>query len=283
MFEALRKAVKAEGLKPKEKLLLIIICDHLNAEKGQIAWPSNSKLAALSGFSKKTVIEAKKKLVEKGLINSHQRFNSSNLYKVNINKIKSYIPEKDADDFACYDEGTQASVINSPTSETISLAESKGLTPEEQFLHPPSVKKLIYTPKIQINNLLKNEAFVDLCKSNLGMCTINNWLVNAQKEKTVDDPRENHYGNFTFKAYELLPDWFNDQLATLTAITDAQWNMAVDIYEAEYKIERGAFPNLKAIYVLCRFIGSRERTPAVWRAVGGEGLSYPNITDKKKY
>ena len=54
MFEALRNAIKAEGLQPKEKLLLIIICDHLNAEKGQIAWPSNSKLAALSGFSKKT-------------------------------------------------------------------------------------------------------------------------------------------------------------------------------------------------------------------------------------
>lgn len=56
--------------------------------------------------------------------------------------------------------------------------------------------------------------------------------------------------------------------------------MAVDIYEAEYKIERVAFPNLKAIYALCRFTGSKESTPAVWRAVGGEGMKFPVIPEK---
>ncbi|MBL6605122.1 MAG: helix-turn-helix domain-containing protein [Alphaproteobacteria bacterium] len=282
MFEALRNAVKAEGLEPKEKLLLIIICDHLNAEQGQIAWPSNNKLAALSGFSKKTVIEAKKMLVEKGLLYSHQRFNSSNLYKVNIDKIKSYIPEKDGNDFACFDEGIQASVINSPTSETTSLAESKDFTPEEKFLHPPSVKKLIYTPKIQINNILKNEAFVDLFKFKLGALNLENWLEKANKVGVYEEPLLGHKGkelNFRFSAYQLLSGWFNEELACLTAISDPQWNMAVDIYSTHHKPPVGEV-NLKAIYTLCRFIGSKERTPEVWRAVGGEGMKFPNIPDK---
>jgi len=281
MFEALKFAVKVEGLSPKEKLLLIMICDLINSEKGCIAWPSNKKLAELCGNSKKTIIDAKKELVEKGLIVSQTRFNASSLYKVNVEKIKSYIPKKDEHHFEVEEPTVEPSENLKLTEHKITPDELINVTPAEEFLHPPSVKKVIYTPRIPINLLQKDTALVDFYKLNLGEVTIDNWLEKGLMKRTVDDPRDDHYGGCVeFSAYQLLPERFNNQLAELTTITDAQWNMAVDIYEQDYSPPPYGHPNLRAMYVLCRFLGSKERTRDVWRAFGGEGITYPAFLEK---
>ena len=53
MFPLLIKAVKAEGLKPPEKAILIQIADLTNQLKGKQAWPSEEYLATKTGFGKK--------------------------------------------------------------------------------------------------------------------------------------------------------------------------------------------------------------------------------------
>ena len=60
MFPLLIKAVKAEGLKPPEKAILIQIADLTNQLKGKQAWPSEEYLAVKTGFGRKTVSRAKK-------------------------------------------------------------------------------------------------------------------------------------------------------------------------------------------------------------------------------
>ena len=68
MFPLLIKAVKAEGLKPPEKAILIQIADLTNQLKGKQAWPSEEYLAVKTGFGRKTVSRAKKSLRNRGIL-----------------------------------------------------------------------------------------------------------------------------------------------------------------------------------------------------------------------
>lgn len=66
-FEDVTWALKIEGLKARERLVLIYLADFSNASKG-FAWPSIKTLSKKTGFSQSTVKRAVSSLEEMRLV-----------------------------------------------------------------------------------------------------------------------------------------------------------------------------------------------------------------------
>ena len=96
MFPLLIKPVKAEGLKPPEKAILIQIADLTNQLKGKQAWPSEEYLAIKTGFCRKTVSRAKNSLRNRGILSwvspkQSSIKNSSCIYTINEKELDKHL------------------------------------------------------------------------------------------------------------------------------------------------------------------------------------------------
>lgn len=85
-FSWLQWAKNLEGLPPPQKNVLITLADFFNDEEGY-AWPSQHKMAIVTGYERSTIIRALKALEAKGYITiskttrNNGRF-SRNMYKL---------------------------------------------------------------------------------------------------------------------------------------------------------------------------------------------------------
>ncbi len=65
-WEAVRLALRLD-LKPSAKLVLVAYCDH-SSEDGRAVYPSHTRIAALTGYSRRHVVTLTAELVELGLL-----------------------------------------------------------------------------------------------------------------------------------------------------------------------------------------------------------------------
>lgn len=84
-FQAVAAAINIDGIKPPQKLLLILLANYAD-EHGK-CWPSKNTLAREGGFGNTTTVTGHiKKLEAMGLVKSHQRrrgrLNDSNIYEL---------------------------------------------------------------------------------------------------------------------------------------------------------------------------------------------------------
>jgi DNA-binding MarR family transcriptional regulator len=99
---AIKQILNAFNLTPgtvvrSERHVLLELANFADGKKGattDTCYPGIETLAERTGYSEVTVSRAIKKLVEKGLVTKHRRFNTSNFYKVNI-------PEKEKHTRVC--------------------------------------------------------------------------------------------------------------------------------------------------------------------------------------
>jgi hypothetical protein len=87
--------------KPLKKLVLLCLADHHNDDLG-FAWPSYKTLAKRTGMHRRTVITAVKALEKEGFVTVVERQgigkrNTSNVYYLNVSKMKAAAAEYDAD------------------------------------------------------------------------------------------------------------------------------------------------------------------------------------------
>ncbi|MEU9578821.1 helix-turn-helix domain-containing protein [Streptomyces chilikensis] len=87
----------ADGLEANEKLLLLAYTNFTDPHG--YCWPGEDRLAACTGMSASTVRRTKKKLIDKNLLKSKRRAETSNLARVNLPLLASMArPEKTFDD-----------------------------------------------------------------------------------------------------------------------------------------------------------------------------------------
>ncbi|MDA8730596.1 helix-turn-helix domain-containing protein [Alphaproteobacteria bacterium] len=284
MFPLLIKAVKAEGLKPPEKAILIQIADLTNQLKGKQAWPSEEYLAIKTGFGRKTVSRAKKNLRNRGVLSwvspkQSSVKNSSCIYTINEKELDKYIPTISA-----------AVGHGDPSVAEEEVTESDGeghIDPQVGSESPKgSVIESIYTPNYPIKILLSDTDRVERLKNDVGVLTIDNWLEMACKERRYKDPRPAEYREHIWMDYQILHSEFNRQLFGLLGISESQWALGVAKYNEQYRSKAGGKelerPNLTAFCALMRFIASPDRSDEVWVAVGGSGLKKPSLTEKTR-
>jgi DNA-binding transcriptional regulator YhcF (GntR family) len=250
MFPLLIKAVKAEGLKPPEKAILIQIADLTNQLKGKQAWPSEQYLATKTGLERKTVSRAKARLRDRGILSwvspkQSSLKNRSCIYTINEKELDKYLPN------------------NAPTS--LAMGHSDPSVAEEE------VTESIYTPTTPIKILLSDTDRVKRLKNDIGVLTIDNWLKMACNERRYPDPRPAEYQEHIWMDYQILHPDFNQQLFNLLSISESQWALGVAKYNEQYRSKAGGKelerPNLKAFYALMRFIASPDRSNEAWVAV----------------
>jgi DNA-binding transcriptional regulator YhcF (GntR family) len=285
MFPLLIKAVKAEGLKPPEKAILIQIADLTNQLKGKQAWPSEQYLATKTGFERRTVSRAKVGLRDLGILSwispkQSSIKNSSCIYTINEKELDKYLPNTSP---ASLEMGHCApSVVEEEVTE--SVGKSHIVRPVGSESPKGSVIESIYTPNYPIKILLSDTDRVKRLKNDVGVLTTDNWLEMACKERRYKDPRPAEYREHIWMDYQILHTEFNQQLFGLLGMSESQWALGVAKYNEQYRskavgkeLER---PNLRAFYALMRFIASPDRSDEVWAAVGGSGLKKPSLTEK---
>jgi len=287
MFPLLIKAVKAEGLEPPEKAILIQIADLTNQLKGKQSWPSEEYLAVKTGFGRKTVSRAKKSLRNRGILNwvspKQSRIkNSSCIYTINEKELDKHLPNT-----------APASLGMGHCDPSVAVEAVKGSVGESHIdtqvgsESPTSmVIESIYTPTTPIKILLSDTNRRKRLENDIGFLTIDNWLEMACKERRYQDPRPAEIREHIWMDYQILHKEFNRQLFDLLGISQKQWALGVKKYNEQYRLrptgnelER---PNLKAFYALMRFIASPDRSDDVWAAVGGGGLPKPSLTEKTR-
>ena len=207
MFPLLIKAVKAEGLEPPEKAILIQIADLTNQLKGKQAWPSEEYLAIKTGFCRKTVSRAKNSLRNRGILSwvspkQSSIKNSSCIYTINEKELDKYIPTISA-----------AVGHSDPSVAAEEVTESVGeghIDPQVGSESPKSrVIESIYTPTTPIKILLSDTDRVKRLKNDIGVLTIDNWLKMACNERRYPDPRPAEYQEHIWMDYQILHSDFN--------------------------------------------------------------------------
>ena len=287
MFPLLIKAVKAEGLKPAEKAILLQIAALTNQLKGKQAWPSEEYLAVKTGFGRKTVSRAKKSLRNRGIlswVSSKQSSikNSSCIYTINEKELDKYMPSSFPASLAV--GHSDPSMAEEEVTESVGTGH---IDPQVGSKSPKRrVIESIYKPTTPIKILLSDTDRVKRLKDDVGVLTTDNWLEMACKERRYEDPRPTVYVPHIWTDYQILHTEFNQQLFDLLGISQKQWALGVKKYNEQYRLrptgnelER---PNLKAFYALMRFIASPDRSDEVWAAVGGSGLPKPSLTEKAR-
>jgi len=285
MFPLLIKPVKAEGLKPPEKAILIQIADLTNQLKGKQAWPSEEYLAVKTGLGRKTVSRAKVGLRDRGILSwispkQSSVKNRSCIYTINEKELDKYLPNNAPASLAM--GHSDPSVAEEEVTESIGTGH---IDPQVGSESPKSrVIESIYTPTTPIKILLSDRDRVKRLKNDIGVLTIDNWLKMACNERRYQDPRRTEIQKHIWMDYQILHSEFNQQLFGLLGISESQWALGVAKYNEQYRskavgkeLER---PNLKALYALMRFIASPDRSDEVWAAVGGSGLKKPSLTEK---
>ena len=76
------------NLDPFSKLILVYLCDHYNESTGE-CFPSQNRIIECSNISRATVIRRLQKLEKDGLITRKKRYNDSDVYELNFDKIDS--------------------------------------------------------------------------------------------------------------------------------------------------------------------------------------------------
>ena len=285
MFPLLIKAVKAEGLKPPEKAILIQIADLTNQLKGKQAWPSGEYLAVKTGLGRKTVSRAKARLRDRGILSwispkQSSVKNRSCIYTINEKELDKYLPNNAPASLAM--GHSDPSVAEEEVTESIGTGH---IDPQVGSESPKSrVIESVYTPTTPIKILLSDRDRVKRLKNDIGVLTIDNWLKMACNERRYQDPRRTEIQKHIWMDYQILHKEFNEQLFNLLGISESQWALGVAKYNEQYRskavgkeLER---PNLRAFYALMRFIASPDRSDEVWAAVGGSGLKKPSLTEK---
>jgi DNA-binding transcriptional regulator YhcF (GntR family) len=287
MFPLLIKAVKAEGLEPPEKAILIQIANLTNQLKGKQAWPSEEYLAIKTGFCRKTVSRAKNSLRNRGILSwvspkQSSIKNSSCIYTINEKELDNYLPNIASASLGV--AHSDPSVVEEEVTESVGEGH---IDPQVGSESPKgSVVESIYTPNYPIKILLSDTDRVKRLKNDIGVLTTDKWLEMACKERRYEDPRPTVYMRHIWMDYQILPDVFNQQLFNLLGISESQWALGVAKYNEQYRskavgkeLER---PNLKAFCALMRFMASPDRSNEAWAAVGGSGLKKPSLTEKSR-
>ena len=287
MFPLLIKPVKAEGLKPPEKAILIQIADLTNQLKGKQAWPSEQYLATKTWLERKTVSRAKARLRDRGILSwvspkQSSLKNRSCIYTINEKELDKYLPNNAPTSLAM--GHSDPSVAEEEVTESIGTGH---IDPQVGSESPKSrVIESIYTPTTPIKILLSDTDRVKRLKNDIGVLTIDNWLKMACNERRYPDPRPAEYQEHIWMDYQILHSDFNQQLFNLLSISESQWALGVAKYNEQYRSKAGGKelerPNLKAFYALMRFIASPDRSNEAWVAVGGNGLKKPSLTEKTR-
>ena len=272
MFPLLIKAVKAEGLKPPEKAILIQIADLTNQLKGKQAWPSEEYLAVKTGLGRKTVSRAKARLRDRGILSwvspkQSSLKNRSCIYTINEKELDKYLPNNAPTSLAM--GHSDPSVAEEEVTESIGTGH---IDPQVGSESPKSrVIESVYTPTTPIKILLSDTDRVKRLKNDIGVLTIDNWLKMACNERRYPDPRPAEYQEHIWMDYQILHSDFNQQLFNLLSISESQWALGVAKYNEQYRSKAGGKelerPNLKAFYALMRFIASPDRSNEAWVAV----------------
>lgn len=84
-YRALGVAWDAEGLTPGEKLVFVSLADQANDEG--VCWPSQSKTAARTGFTRQTVNQHIRSLESKGLVSVVERGQYRMVYQIQMSDI----------------------------------------------------------------------------------------------------------------------------------------------------------------------------------------------------
>ena len=71
---------------PTGKFVLLVLADHYNDSEG-CAWPSIQRIVDVTGISRATVQRKLKLYENKGLIGREKRYNNSDVYRFDVNKI----------------------------------------------------------------------------------------------------------------------------------------------------------------------------------------------------
>ena len=287
MFPLLIKPVKAEGLKPPEKAILIQIADLTNQLKGKQAWPSEQYLATKTRLERKTVSRAKARLRDRGILSwvspkQSSLKNRSCIYTINGKELDKYLPNNAPTSLAM--GHSDPSVAEEEVTESIGTGH---IDPQVGSESPKSrVIESIYTPTTSIKILFSDTDRVKRLKNDIGVLTIDNWLKMACNERRYPDPRPAEYQEHIWMDYQILHSDFNQQLFNLLSISESQWALGVAKYNEQYRSKAGGKelerPNLKAFYALMRFIASPDRSNEAWTAVGGNGLKKPSLTEKTR-
>ena len=285
MFPLLIKAVKAEGLEPPEKAILIQIADLTNQLKGKQAWPSEEYLAIKTGFCRKTVSRAKNSLRNRGILSwvspkQSSIKNSSCIYTINEKELDNYLPNIASASLGV--AHSDPSVVEEEVTESVGVGH---IDPQVGSESPEGrVIESIYTPTTPIKILLSDTDRRKRLENDIGFLTIDNWLEMACKERRYQDPRPAEIREHIWMDYQILHKEFNRQLFDLLGISQKQWALGVKKYNEQYRLrptgnelER---PNLKAFYALMRFIASPDRSNEAWAAAGGNGLKKPSLSEK---
>ena len=177
MFPLLIKAVKAEGLKPAEKAILIQIADLTNQLKGKQAWPSEEYLAVKTGLGRKTVSRAKVGLRDRGILSwispkQSSVKNRSCIYTINEKELDKYLPNNAPASLAM--GHCDPSLDEEEVTESIGTGH---IDPQVGSESPKSrVIESIYTPTTPIKILLSDTGRVKRLKNDIGVLTLDNWL-----------------------------------------------------------------------------------------------------------
>ena len=222
MFPLLIKVVKAEGLKPAEKAILIQIADLTNQLKGKQAWPSEEYLAVKTGFGRKTVSRAKKSLRNRGILSwvlSKQSSikNSSCIYTINEKELDKYMPSSFPASLAV--GHSDPSMAEEEVTESVGTGH---IDPQVGSKSPKRrVIESIYKPTTPIKILLSDTDRVKRLKDDIGVLTTDKWLKMACKERCYQDPRPTEYQEHIWMDYQILHSEFNHQLFGLLCISES--------------------------------------------------------------
>ena len=210
MFPLLIKPVKAEGLKPPEKAILIQIADLTNQLKGKQAWPSEQYLATKTWLERKTVSRAKARLRDRGILSwvspkQSSLKNRSCIYTINEKELDKYLPNNAPTSLAM--GHSDPSVAEEEVTESIGTGH---IDPQVGSESPKSrVIESIYTPTTPIKILLSDTDRVKRLKNDIGVLTIDNWLKMACNELRYPDPRPAEYQEHIWMDYQTLHSDFN--------------------------------------------------------------------------
>ena len=81
-----------ESLPGTEKLVLYSLLRHFNQER-QKAWPSQETIARKAGLKRRCVVDALKRLEEKGIIKVERNFGNVSLYEINLSALHAPVQE----------------------------------------------------------------------------------------------------------------------------------------------------------------------------------------------
>jgi hypothetical protein len=91
-FDAQRRAwdlirSKRFDLRPSDRLVLLALADRMN-DSGE-CWPSIESISDDTGLDKSTIITAKNRLIEAGIVDQKKRFGTSPIYRITIPEIQN--------------------------------------------------------------------------------------------------------------------------------------------------------------------------------------------------